>query len=429
MNKITNITRKEIFDVLLYPYSEDLIFGNPQRKFNFWGTLRPADFLGRLYDLECIPPKDKRYKNAKEELESITFVGRAYLHWDWLFNDDRFPIKNGTDEELLDFLCTVLHPEVRDEKDLEYGAPVWYHVLEQLNRLVANDGYNITLDGTISNHVVYSWYDTTKRTLQTIKESDITPFINLFVRNGSVLYFSSAEFNEFTKNNIGIELSSVYSISKSKSLVQFLHEGQEEDIKKLLSKLFEHYEKDSLYKNEREKDSHYSKLYKNCKKIIHKLNLSNTVIESYAKELKKNFSTDYMSSQIALMMEMQKKNPTEAIGKAKELIESCCSTILEERNEEINKDWKVQQLVKATTKVLKVTPKEVPDEMPGSDEIKSLLGNLAAIAPNIATLRNNYGSGHGKSADYKGLEERHARLAIGSAVILVDFLWTSHKMS
>lgn len=212
-------------------------------------------------------------------------------------------------------------------------------------------------------------------------------------------------------------------------MVQFLHEGQEEDIKKLLSKLFEHYEKDSLYKNEREKDNHYSKLYKNCKKIIHKLNLSNTVIESYAKELKKNFSTDYMSSQIALMMEMQKKNPTEAIGKAKELIESCCSTILEERNEEINKDWKVQQLVKATTKVLKVTPKEVPDEIPGSDEIKSLLGNLAAIAPNIATLRNNYGSGHGKSADYKGLEERHARLAIGSAVILVDFLWTSHKMS
>lgn len=428
MDKITDITRKEIFDVLLYPYSEYIIFGNPQRRFNFWGTLRPADFLGRLYDLERIPPKDKRYKNAKEEMESITFVGRAYLHWDWLFNDDRFPIKNGTDEELLDFLCTILHPEVRDEKDQEYGAPVWYHVFEQLNRLVANDGYIITSDGTISNHVVYSWYDTTKRTLHTIKESDITPFKNLFVRNGSILNFSSAEFNEFTKNIIGIELNSVYSISKSKSLVQFLHEGQEEDIKVLLSKLFEYYEKDSLYKSEREKDSRYSKLYKNCRKIIHKFNLSNTVIESYAKELKKNFSTDYMSSQIALMMEMQKKNPTEAIGKAKELIESCCSTILEERNEEINKDWKVQQLVKATTKVLKVTPKEVPDEMPGSDEIKALLGNLAAIAPNIATLRNNYGSGHGKSADYKGLEERHARLAIGSAVILVDFLWTSHKM-
>lgn len=34
--------------------------------------------------------------------------------YDWLFNDDRFPIKDGTDEELLDFICSVLHPGVRD---------------------------------------------------------------------------------------------------------------------------------------------------------------------------------------------------------------------------------------------------------------------------------------------------------------------------
>lgn len=429
MNKITNITRKEIFDVLLYPYSEDLIFGNSQRRFNFWGTLRPADFLGRLYDLERIPPKDKRYKNAKEELESITFSGRAYLYWDWLFYDDRFPVKNGTDEELLEFLCNVLHPEVRDEKDLEYGTPVWCQVLEQLNRLVVNDGYNITFDGTISNHVVYSWYDTTKRTLQTIKESDITPFINLFVRNGSVLNYSSDEFNKLTKDILGVELSPVYTITKGKSLVQFLHEGNDEDVTALLGKLFEHYENESLYENERKKDSKYLNLYKICKKKIHKFHSSNTVIESYAKELKKKFSTDYMSSQIALMIEMQRKNPTEAIGKTKELIESCCSTILEERNEVIDKDCTVQQLVKATMKVLKVTPEDIPDKTPESKAIKTLLGNLAAIATNIATLRNKYGSGHGKSADYIGLEEHHAKLAIGSAITLVDFLWTSHKLT
>ena len=57
MNKITNITRKEIFDVLLNTYTEDYLFGNPGRRFIFWGTLMPADFLGRLYDLEKIPPK------------------------------------------------------------------------------------------------------------------------------------------------------------------------------------------------------------------------------------------------------------------------------------------------------------------------------------------------------------------------------------
>ena len=362
-------------------------------------------------------------------MESITFIACSSLQLDWLFNDDRFPIKNGTDEELLDFLCTVLHPEVRDEKDQEYSTPLWQQVWERLNILVANDGYNIAVDGTISNHVVFSWYDTTKWTLLTIDKSDITPFINLFTRNGCVLNFSTEEFNKFTKSIIGIELCPIYRNSKQKSFVQFLHEGQEDNVIALLVNLFEYYEKDNTYNNERKNNNRLSNLYKTCRKIIRKFTSPSIVIESYAKELKKHFSSDYMSSLIALMIEMQNKNPTEAIGKAKELIESCCSTILEERNEDIDKTWTIQQLVKATTKALNVTPKDISDDIPESEAIKSLLGNLAAIAPNIATLRNKYGSGHGKSADYTGLEERHAKLAIGSAVTLVDFLWFSHKMS
>lgn len=428
MNKITSITRKEIFDVLLNTYTEDYLFGNPQRRFNFLGTLMPTEFLGRLYDLEQIPSKDKKYINAKEELEALAYNVPASYQWDWLFKDDRFPIKNGTDEELLDFICTVLHPEVRDEKEQNFGTPLWQLVWQKLNMLVANDGYTITFDGSISNHVVFSWYDTTKQSLRTIEDKDITPFINLFVRNGYVLNFTTDEFNKFTKSIVGIELCSIYRNSKGKSLVQFLHEAKEEDIIKLLIKLFEYYENDSFYENERQKDSHYSNQYKICKRIIGKFNSSNTVIESYTKELTKEFTSNYMSSQMALMIEMQKKNPTEAIGKAKELIESCCSTILEERNEKIDRDWTVLQLVKATMKVLKITPKDIPDEIPESEAMKALLGNLAVIAQNIATLRNKYGSGHGKSADFKGLEERHAKLAIGSAVTLVDFLWASHMI-
>ena len=39
-----------------------------------------------------------------------------------------------------------------------------------------------------------------------------------------------------------------------------------------------------------------------------------------ANELKIQFSSDYLSKQIDIMLDMQEKNPTEAIGKAKELI-------------------------------------------------------------------------------------------------------------
>lgn len=428
MNKITSITRKEIFDVLLNTYTEDLLWDAPQIRFNFWGTLTPAEFLGRLYDLEKIPPKGKQYKNAKEELESLTTIINADYHRDWLFKDDRFPIKNGTDEELLDFICNVLHPEVRDESEKSYGTPLWQVVWQKLNPLVANDGYSITFDGTISNHVVFSWYDTTKQSSQSIEEKDITPFINLFVRNGYVLDFSTDNFNKFTKSIIGIELCTIYRSSKGKSLIQFLHEGKDEDIKAIITKLFEYYENDTFYDKERIEDSHYSNLYNICKGLIRKFNSSNIVIETYTKELTKKFTSEYMSSQIAIMMDMQKKNPTEAIGKAKELIESCCSTILKDSNENINSDWTVQQLVKATIKELRITPNDIPEETPEFEAVKAILGNLGGIAHNIATLRNKYGSGHGKCADFKGLEERHAKLAIGSAVTLVDFLWTSYEI-
>lgn len=59
--------------------------------------------------------------------------------------------------------------------------------------------------------------------------------------------------------------------------------------------------------------------------------------------------------------------------------------------------------------------------------LEKLLGNLSAIAEGMATLRNNYGSGHGKPASYKGLEERHAKLAVGSSITLVEFLWCTHE--
>lgn len=50
------------------------------------------------------------------------------------------------------------------------------------------------------------------------------------------------------------------------------------------------------------------------------------------------------------------------------------------------------------------------------------------IAQNIAELRNQYGSGHGKSATFKGLQPRHANLAVLSSFTLVNFLWDSFQL-
>lgn len=156
-----------------------------------------------------------------------------------------------------------------------------------------------------------------------------------------------------------------------------------------------------------------------------KSSLQSTLIP--VESLKEKFSSDYISSQIDIMVRMQSENPTEAIGKAKELVESCCKTILEDNNISIDRKWDMVRLTDETLKLLKVTPKDIPDTTPEATAIKAILGNLKAIAFNMATLRNTYGSGHGKSASYKGLEERHAKLAVGSSITLVHFLWDSYE--
>jgi len=146
----------------------------------------------------------------------------------------------------------------------------------------------------------------------------------------------------------------------------------------------------------------------------------------FGEKLKQEFSSDYVSQQITLMVDMQSVNPTETIGKSKELIESCCKTIFEQRNESFNKNWTVSQLVRETMKLLGIAV----DDMKSEDKIaKAILGNLHGIAGNIAELRNKHGSGHGKSASYTGVKERHAKLAIGSSTTLVSYLWDIHFLS
>lgn len=85
-------------------------------------------------------------------------------------------------------------------------------------------------------------------------------------------------------------------------------------------------------------------------------------------------------------------------------------------------------MIDKVIKILHLSPNDIKDTQKASNTLKQILGNLRAIATGVASLRNPYGSGHGKSASYKGLQERHAKLAIGSALTLVNFLWDSYEL-
>ena len=135
----------------------------------------------------------------------------------------------------------------------------------------------------------------------------------------------------------------------------------------------------------------------------------------------------YVAQQITRMESAVQSDPGLAIGTAKELVETCCKTILRERGIDFSEKSDLPELVKLTSKELELTPHDIPEKAKAAKNIKRLLSNLATITQGIAELRNSYGTGHGKEAAAKGLGSRHAKLAVGAASTLAVFLAETHR--
>ena len=135
---------------------------------------------------------------------------------------------------------------------------------------------------------------------------------------------------------------------------------------------------------------------------------------------------DYLATQVDRLGEAVEQDSDLAIGQAKELVETCCKTILAASGEMDYDRLDLVPLVKKTMKHLQLLPEDIPDSAKGNKTIKAVLGNLAMISQGMAELRNLYGTGHGKHAKHKRLPVRHARLAVGAATTLASFLFETH---
>ena len=230
-------------------------------------------------------------------------------------------------------------------------------------------------------------------------------------------FTSRKSFNDFTERTIGVRVTETYGMSMGKSLTAFFKE--EDDEKKIIKLILELWD---CYKVSSCKNIANIVDLDNGQKIIERISNNNIAVVKQVVEIKAKFDNIYIQSQIDEMLASQEEDPTNAIGLAKELIESCCKTILEHYN--IPKDFdNLSKLVKATTKTLKITPEDIPDSIPEAKSMKAILGAFATITDGLANLRNTYGRGHGKDNNYKGLGVRHAKLAIGASSTLVHFLW------
>jgi Abortive infection C-terminus len=106
--------------------------------------------------------------------------------------------------------------------------------------------------------------------------------------------------------------------------------------------------------------------------------------------------------------------PTDAIGGAKELVESVCRTVLRLIREPApGKRADLVDIAKSTLEALELVPAGIDDAKKGAALVRKCLQQLSAVVASLGELRNLYGS---------NLSRRHARLAVGAAVTFAGFV-------
>lgn len=200
MKKITEVTRGLILEYIKNGFNvpdmtwyqsadfgwQEVQDGEKHISIKFNGRISELDFLKRIYPLDKMPSNDKRYLNAEDDIKQHTI---SFHDWPdfWFFDDDRFQLKEGFDDEpLLRFICEMFHPAVRDEEGQ------WLDFLNKFNELLSKDGYEIYSAGKISDRDVYKYRECSP-VLYGIKEE---------------VYFSQ-RYYDFISTENGVEKDSI----------------------------------------------------------------------------------------------------------------------------------------------------------------------------------------------------------------------------
>lgn len=156
--------------------------------------------------------------------------------------------------------------------------------------------------------------------------------------------------------------------------------------------------------------------------VARQIGLASEFITSRARSAAYALDAKWMQQEIQRLEMAIDTDPALAIGTAKDLVETCCKTILTQQKITFTKTSTLPELTKLLTAELCLVPEGIPEEAKGSKTIRLLLRNLTTITQYLSELRSLYGSGHGRDGKHRGLEPRHARLAVGAAVVFIDFM-------
>ncbi|MEF9386523.1 abortive infection family protein [Ralstonia solanacearum species complex bacterium KE056] len=275
----------------------------------WYGELDDVEFLSRLYDLQHLPSTDSRFKDAAGDIWQHRYNNDDW-EADWVFGDARFNLVDGPADQFLRFLCEMVHPVVRPDRDEAIK------LVAHFNNLLRQAGWEIYEEEKIAGHPRFS-------------------------------------YRQLSGN-------ASRAVSRAKTVADALDAG-------------------------------------------------------------------WMAKEIERLENAIDRDPALAIGTAKELIETCCKTILTKRNVEFTKSEDLGDLTKKVAKELQLVPEGITDETKGADNIRLILRNLTQLTNNLAQLRGLYGTGHGRNGQHRGLQPRHARLAVASAVAFIDFIAETYR--
>lgn len=274
------------------------------------GRLNEVEFLARMFDLKSMSSGDHRFDDAAGDIWQHRINNPTDWDDDWIYSDSRFNLLGGSAEDFLRFLCEMVHPVVRPDRD--DALKLVKHFNDQLRQ----ESWELFEDEKIAGRPRFAF-----RRMQA---------------NGQ------------------------RAVSRARTVADALDAA-------------------------------------------------------------------WMQKEIERLENSIERDPALAIGTAKELVESCCKSILSKCGVEYARGADLGDLTKLLTKELRLVPEDISDEAKGADNIRLILRNLTQLTHNLAQLRGLYGSGHGRDGKHRGLQARHARLAVASAVAFIDFVCDTYR--
>jgi hypothetical protein len=156
-----------------------------------------------MFDLSTLPSSDYLFHDARGDIWQHR-VNNNDWDDDWVYDDPRFELLGGPDENLLRFLCEMVHPVVRP--DVEEGR----RLVQQLNDFLRADGYEIVESTRIGDHPVYA-----------ARKRDLTGARALTgVRQARATFDEDYISQQITRMEASVETDPDLAVGTSKELVE-----------------------------------------------------------------------------------------------------------------------------------------------------------------------------------------------------------------